>query len=117
MERFATTVEADKEGTKAVVNQVAQGHAQEIGAIKQRMEDMEKKVQEMSSSRQLGASRPEGQSSSKGMTGFLETKRTIPKKFEGALKDWFRKEGRCGNHVYGSGKYWRAGRISRKCYD
>ena len=35
VEVFATKVEQDKEGIKSVIAQIAQGHAQEIGAVKQ----------------------------------------------------------------------------------
>ena len=40
-------VETEKEGLKAVVTQIAQGQAQDIGAVKQKILDLEKMMREL----------------------------------------------------------------------
>ena len=42
VQRFAEKVETERECMKMVANQVAQGHAQEMGAAKQRITDTER---------------------------------------------------------------------------
>jgi len=45
--RTSQKVETEKEGIKAVVTQIAQGHAQHIGAVKQKTSDLENGMREL----------------------------------------------------------------------
>ena len=44
VEKYAAEATAEKEGIKAVINNVVAGYGQELGMIKQRMADMEQRI-------------------------------------------------------------------------
>ena len=49
VEKYAAEATAEREGIKAVINNVVAGYGQEIGAVKQRISDLEQRIQSGSS--------------------------------------------------------------------